>query len=62
MINFPNINGLKYFIGLCTINRGLPYLPIEIREIIWNMSEKIPHIICCICNNVQLRLNIYCKN
>ena len=59
----PNINGLKYFLYIFNIYKNIPYLPEEIREIIWKMSEKIPYIICLVNNNIELKLklNIHCK-
>ena len=59
MIHFPNMEGLKYFMYLCTFNHDNPYLylPEEIREIIWNNSEKNMYINCYV-NDIEVRLNI----
>ena len=59
MINYPKIDGLKYFINLCTLDRNFIYLPREIRETIWNVSDKTAYIICNLNNNnIQIQLHI----
>lgn len=58
MIHSPNLDGLRYFIYQCTISQKIPFLPREVREIIWNMSEKKSYIVCVIDNNIEVRLDI----
>ena len=53
MILYPNIEGLKYFLYLSTIDREITYLPQEIREIIWNFSEKKAYMECKISNIIM---------
>ena len=50
-------NGIKYFINLCSLNNNM-YLPIEIRQIIWNYSHIVDVIKCSICNKILFYLNI----
>jgi hypothetical protein len=56
MIYYPNIEGIKYFLYLSTIGQDISYLPVEIREIIWNYCEKNAYMICCINNSINLKL------
>ena len=62
MINYLNIEGIKYFIYLSTIGRDICYFPQEIREIIWGFYEKKAYIICHINNNIEIKLNIDIKH
>jgi len=51
---------IKYFIDIICIQdkSKLPYLPQEIREIIWDKFFTVSYISCNICNEVILDLNI----
>lgn len=54
-----NLAGLKYFMYItskCTGN--LPYLPIEIRKIIWEQYHTILNINCYICDTLLINLRI----
>ena len=57
-----NLNGIKYFINLCTINPDVDkffmILPDDIKKIIWKQLHLKPFIECIICNKVILRLEI----
>ena len=58
MIYCPNLEGLKYFIWLCTIDKGIPNLPLDIRTLIYDKYEKQMYVECLIKDAVKLRLNI----
>lgn len=60
MNNINNINkeSIKYFIYIISLNKELPYIPREIREIIWKKYFTEPYISCIICNQVILNFNI----
>lgn len=45
-----NREGIKYFINIITRNREIPYIPIEIREIIWDYANNIGFMKCKIAN------------
>ena len=62
-----NLAGLKYFIyitskyteNLQSLNNfTLPYLPIEIRKIIWEYYHTVLKINCYICNTLLINLRI----
>ena len=58
MNNF-NKNSIKYFIYILSCGKNLPYLPREIREIIWDKYFTYPIINCMICNKILLNFNVY---
>ena len=51
---------IKYFIDIICIKEKtkLPYLPQEIRELIWDKFFTVSYISCNICNEVILDVNI----
>ena len=57
-----NLAGLKYFMYItskCTESlQNLPYLPIEIRKIIWEQYHTIFKINCYICDTLLINLRI----
>lgn len=57
-----NLSGLKYFMYItskCTESlQSLPYLPIEIRKIIWEQYHTIFKINCYICDTLLINLRI----
>ena len=42
--------GIKFFIYSVTINKTLPYLPEELREIIWNYANDFLFLECKVGN------------
>ena len=62
-----NLSGLKYFLYITTKckenlqykhNFTLPYLPIEIRKIIWEQYHTILNINCYICDTLLINFRI----
>jgi len=56
-----NINGIKYFMYICTKYRDNKYymfLPEEIKFIIWDYIHFKPYIQCVICNKILLNIKI----
>lgn len=56
-----NINGIKYFMQLCTNYRDNKYymlLPEEIKILIWDIIHFKPYIQCVICNKILLNIKI----
>lgn len=55
------MEGIKYFIyhvSRFKINNNIPYLPLEIRIIIWNKCFPYPYIQCKICNQILITLEL----
>ncbi len=53
------MDGLKYFIyQISRYNNHLPYIPIDLRRIIWNKCFPYPYLTCQICNKVLITLEI----
>lgn len=60
-----NINGLKYFIYITTLNKDnfFIFLPVEIRHIIWNYSNYLyKKIKCYYCNNILFIFKNHIEN
>lgn len=55
-----NLQGIKYFINLCTINQenNFMILPEEIRMKIWDLAHKQTFLKCYICKEIILYLKI----
>ena len=55
-----NLDGLKYFSNICTINREYPWmeLPNDIKIYIWNLCHLKPYIECIVCKSIILKLEI----
>lgn len=54
-----NIEGLKYFIYNITKNNKVYLnLPIEIRQLIWNLAHRYPYVECYICDKVLINFEI----
>ena len=52
-----NSSGIKYFMHITTINNKL-YLPVEIRQIIWEQCHILKIIQCWICDKVLINFDI----
>ena len=52
-------NGIIYFMKIISNDKEIPYIPLEIREIIWYKCYTFPYISCNICNKVLLNFNIF---
>ena len=57
MINSINSEGIKYFMYLCSTHK-LFYLPIEIREKIYEKTYFVPYINLNINNNIIITLQL----
>ena len=55
-----NLDGLKYFSKICTINKQFPWmeLPNDIKIYIWNLCHIKPYIECFVCKSIILNLEI----
>ncbi len=53
------MESIKYFIyQISRKNQTLPYIPIELRMMIWEKYFPYPFLICKICNSVIITLDI----
>ena len=57
MNNF-NKASIIYLMYILSLNKELPYIPLEIREIIWEKYFTVPYISCIVCNQVMLNFDI----
>lgn len=57
-MTYLNKNSIKYFLNLLTVDNELPFLPREIREIIWEKYFTVNYISCNICNQIIIHLPI----
>ena len=53
-----NKNSILYLMYILSLNKELPYMPREIREIIWEKYFSCPFISCIVCNEIILNFNI----
>ena len=58
-MNSYNLAGLKYFMYITSKCTGsLPYLPIEMRKIIWEQYHTIFKINCYVCDTLLINLRV----
>ena len=57
MNNFDRTS-ITYFMYILSLNKEIPYIPREVREIIWEKYFTVPYMSCIICNQVMLNFNI----
>jgi hypothetical protein len=56
-------DSFKYFIHLTSLpNSKIPYLPLELRQIIWDKAFKKTYIECNLCQKILFRFDNYLPN
>ena len=57
-MNSIDRNSITYFMYIISLNKELPYIPREVREIIWDKYFTLPNISCMVCNQILINFNI----